>query len=81
VDEGEHPNCLAADFVDKTIIPMRDKLACARYFSWASELGPIGETGGSGAEKRVHPCGCTRIIGRDVVPYADAVFVLLPASK
>ena len=30
MDEGEHPNCLAAGFVDKTIIPMRDKLARAR---------------------------------------------------
>lgn len=71
--QGQHPNCVLLDLVNKAIIFVRDYLARTRNPADTPILRMMGEPGGCLAEQFVHLDGGTRAVGSDVIEYLGAV--------
>ena len=73
VDQGQHPNGFAANFVHQAIAFMRHQLSGSLDFSLPSQFRMSGKPGRRIAEKLIHTRGSSRIVGRDEVPNVSAI--------
>lgn len=75
MNQGQHPNRFAVDFVHQAITLMRYHLPGASDLSRLPKIGVIAQSCRRIAEQFVHSSGCMRIVGGNVVPHISTVLL------